>query len=394
MNLKHLIVTFCLRHSWAKCILTKYGTLKHIIRIIRQRRDALKASHTPDSERKHSLQTLLERLFLCWKYGPLGSLFYFSLGLDRKGEKLSDHITEGEFIPMRDFVNSHYPSSTEAYPRITRDKILSKKVLAAIGGKTALSLGRIELQGNDLLLSDDFGNEIKWEQLHGRDIFSKPVSSECGHGIMRFHIQDSEYAIISEKPCTMFDLTESIKSIISLYGPVMLEECIRQHPLMEQLYPLSVNTLRVSTVHTADGIGVLGKVCRIGAHGNRNDNYSSGGIIIGIDNNGTLLKRGFMRPEYGDAVLEEHPDTGTRFENFQIPFYDQAIELCTSLHSKLSGIFSIGWDIAIREDGPIVIEMNDNWEIQLYEICYEKGYRREYTETFIQTARKLRANTD
>lgn len=43
----------------------------------------------------------------------------------------------------------------------------------------------------------------------------------------------------------------------------------------------------------------------------------------------------------------------------------EAIEVVIKAHREFHGIRSIGWDVAITENGPCFIEGNDNWEISL-----------------------------
>ncbi len=342
------------------------------------------------------LRILLERIYLNFRYGYLGHIFYFSLKLDRKGDKLTDHITEGEFIKTRDFVNQNYPSSSFSYAGITRDKILSKILLNSLGGKVAHGLGSIHLSGSPelptIMLLDEYGNSASWENLVGKNVFFKPINSECGHGVMKFKIISGEEVQFDEGFISLADLLHKMEDAVIHYGPAMLEDCIVQHPRMAALHQTSVNTLRISTVQSENGAQLFSSVCRIGAHSAPNDNYSSGGIIVGIDGSGKLLSVGFMRPEYGDAELDAHPDSNIEFKGYQIPFYHEAVKLCMDMHNHLKGIYSLGWDVAITPEGPMIVECNDNWEIQLYEITHERGFRKEYNETFVRTAKILKRN--
>jgi hypothetical protein len=47
------------------------------------------------------------------------------------------------------------------------------------------------------------------------------------------------------------------------------------------------------------------------------------------------------------------------------------------LHSFFYGIHSIGWDIAITEDGPVFIEGNDNWEIPTFQ-AYDRSFKKKF----------------
>lgn len=78
---------------------------------------------------------------------------------------------------------------------------------------------------------------------------------------------------------------------------------------------------------------------------------------------GKLNEYGFSKPGYG-GIQKCHPDSKMTFFGFKIPYFDEAISLVKKAHKSLNKIHSIGWDVAISRDGPVLIEGNDNWEIQ------------------------------
>ncbi|MBD3179261.1 MAG: hypothetical protein GF417_06510, partial [Candidatus Latescibacteria bacterium] len=74
------------------------------------------------------------------------------------------------------------------------------------------------------------------------------------------------------------------------------------------------------------------------------------------------------KPGFGGSCTE-HPDTGVVFADFRIPFLMDALDMVRQLHSFFYGVKSIGWDVAIAENGPVFIEGNDNWEMN----CFQKN---------------------
>ena len=67
---------------------------------------------------------------------------------------------------------------------------------------------------------------------------------------------------------------------------------------------------------------------------------------------------------YGTSLcVERHPVTGVCFENFSLPFWDEVEKLVLKAHAFIPSVISIGWDVAITEKGPVLLEGNDNWEI-------------------------------
>ena len=70
------------------------------------------------------------------------------------------------------------------------------------------------------------------------------------------------------------------------------------------------------------------------------------------------------------GVVDVHPDTGFAFKDFTIPFWAQITELALSAQMSIADCPTVGWDIAVTESGPVLIEGNDNWEIQTVQALY------------------------
>ena len=389
--MKQQFISFLTRHTSTRFLLQRQRRLRDIPRLVINIKKDIASSHVPPQERKSALRILLERIYLNWRYGYLGYIFYFSLKLERKGERLSVHITEGEFVKTRDYVNFNYPSRPYAYAGITRDKVLSKQLLSALGAKVPQQRCKVHLANNgELAFKREDGRPYPLDSLVGCPMFFKPVEAENGEGVLKFFIEDHAYVNIGGKRLAIADFLAQIKDIVSRYGVCMIEDFIVQHDELSRMYPLSVNTIRAYTVQKEGGAEYFGAIVRIGAHGAHNDNYASGGVIVGVDERGVLSKKGYTRPEYGEAEITAHPDSGLAFEGFKVPYFEEAIALCVSLHNQMQGLYSIGWDIAITPDGPMIVEFNDNWEIQPLEIVTERGWRKEYNETFVRTAKLLK----
>lgn len=366
--------------------------LKEIVNVAKTFPENLQSSLVPPEERKNSWHILMECLYLCARWGPLGYIFHFSLKMDRKGVKLHDHVTEGEFVRLREFVNFNYPSSKLAYPGITKDKILSKKLLAALGAPVPVQYCSVTLENGNLYCRDEEGIPVDFTELRNRHLCYKPVEAECGDGVMMFRILDDKHAELNGEACSLQSLKDNMIFQIKTWGRGMIEDRIIQHRDLENIYYKSVNSLRIITVLSKEGkngIRLLGAFLRIGAAGNSVDNYAVGGLIINVRPDGKLEKYGYIRPEYGNAETAVHPDTGIVLENFSVPFFKEAVDLCIKIHGQLPGIYSIGWDVAITGEGPLIVEINDNWELEPLEHCTGRGFRKEYEETFVATARKL-----
>ena len=163
-------------------------------------------------------------------------------------------------------------------------------------------------------------------------------------------------------------------------GWFILQDKIRQHPDMNRLNPSSVNTIRMVTIRGENGPYLWNTFCRIGtAKSKFVDNISSGGIAVGADEQGKLMKFGFFLPGYGTKVTE-HPDSGVAFEPFEIPRFKEAMDLVLFLHRKMYMFHSIGWDVVITETGVTILEANDNWGGDINQACFG-GLRSEWEKS-------------
>jgi hypothetical protein len=138
----------------------------------------------------------------------------------------------------------------------------------------------------------------------------------------------------------------------------LVEEYFIQHPVMAGLNPLSVNTVRIWIYERlTTGAMVITAYTRIGRANMYVDNASSGGIVASIDLATGIL--GAAQDAYADRRLySQHPDHGSTIEGIVIPHW----EAVQSLAKRALGIFPnlhfAGLDIAIGENGPVVLELN------------------------------------
>ena len=177
---------------------------------------------------------------------------------------------------------------------------------------------------------------------------------------------------ITKEPGIIEELyTEVIKS------GFLFQETVKQHPELNKLNPSSLNTIRFDTFINPDGkIEILSGYIRMSIANLHVDNISSGGCFVGIDlNTGKLNKIAYLTfKNYGVKVLTAHPVTDTVFENFTVPLFTEAKEFVLRTASFMPGLRIVGWDVAIGESGPVLIEGNSDYDISGNDVA-DGGYR-------------------
>lgn len=152
------------------------------------------------------------------------------------------------------------------------------------------------------------------------------------------------------------------------------------------MYSKSLNTIRCVTISDGEIVKVFSSIFRCGTSTSKNvDNISAGGLPIGIDESGKLMKYGHSMKYM--KVYETYPETGVKFRGLQLPFYQDAIDIALKAHEKIKLIPSIGWDIAITPNGVVIIEGNEFWEISVIQCCY--GGLKEDWKNFLNDRLKM-----
>ena len=156
----------------------------------------------------------------------------------------------------------------------------------------------------------------------------------------------------------------------------LFQEVIKQHQKLDELNSSCLNTMRIDTFLDEKGkIDVISGYLRMSLNDLHIDNISAGGCMVGIDiQTGKLKNVGFPNIRtHGVKLLYEHPVTRVKFEEFSIPFFSQVKDLVIKSACYTPGLRLIGWDVAIGESGPVLIEGNSHYDLTGNDLS-EGGY--------------------
>jgi hypothetical protein len=312
--------------------------------------------YSPEYATKSQAQRVIDNLYWLQQYGEVNR-FYYCYKLDRIGvdiARVRNCIPTNEFTRLRNASN-WWCSRTKRELKVLTDKIRFQKFASEHQIRTPQVFAFVENQRVQWI--DDTRKSCSIDEFLDSEIeaFCKPVDGKEGKGAFRLQISGGQLKVNGN-----FTDRQGVKTALS--GRYLLQEVVVQHAALSVLHPASVNTLRMVTTRSASkGVVLLTCCLRIGAHGRRVDNWASGGIVVKVDPfSGCLSGPGYFKPGKGGRV-SVHPDTQVPLEGYQLPLFAEAIDLCKRAHSVFE-YTSIGWDVAILEDGPTIIEGNGRWD--------------------------------
>jgi hypothetical protein len=190
------------------------------------------------------------------------------------------------------------------------------------------------------------------------DIVLKPLDGSGGEGVILLNYKEGTYWN-SDGPYHPDNLWEQIKLGGHNPHPYLIEEKVEQDKAVSDIYPHSLNTLRVFTIKTKDNKWHhIGTFMRIGQSGHI-DNLGAGGIHLAFNSAG---KSCFAFDWNSFKRIEKHPVTDAALINIEVPYFKEAISLALMASEKFSFMGTIGWDIGLSVNGPTIIEGNMFWD--------------------------------
>ncbi len=170
--------------------------------------------------------------------------------------------------------------------------------------------------------------------------------------------------------------TKDIQDIDTYYqecinNRIFLEEVVKQNKELNKLCPTSCNTIRIMTFNNHGTPEILWACLRIGNGINSVDNFHAGGMASEID-----LKTGkLLRPALNKDLVpfEYHPTTHTKIEGFQIPYFNEVKKMVKEAALESDKILVVGWDVAITDKGPVIIEGNRRPGFDIVQVASRRG---------------------
>lgn len=158
----------------------------------------------------------------------------------------------------------------------------------------------------------------------------------------------------------------------------LFQETIEQHPLLNKLNDSCINSIRCDSFTDNNGeTHIMSAYLRLSISGLPVDNITSGGCLVGINTDtGRLMKYAFTSiTRAGGLLFDAHPVSKVVFKDYEIPYFQESVKFIKKAAALIPEVKLIGWDIAIRPNGPLIIEGNHQYDMTMSDLAYG-GYRK------------------
>jgi hypothetical protein len=196
----------------------------------------------------------------------------------------------------------------------------------------------------------------------------KPASGTYGRGFMAIRRADGAFVDHTGSSMTAAALYDALARD-ARYRKFVVQQRLESHPALVRLSDTrALQTVRMVTyAGRGDQPSLLFATLKVIGGQSISDNFSfgrGGNLLVDVD-----LETGALRTAVsaipggvGLAPVPAHPKTGVPFDGFRLPWWAEARDLLSTVAAKFSPLRTVGWDVALTPDGPIVVEGNIFWD--------------------------------
>ncbi|QIB64711.1 sugar-transfer associated ATP-grasp domain-containing protein [Kineobactrum salinum] len=300
---------------------------------------------------------------------------YYNHGLYRPDLSFSEKCRFLGFYQVSRYFNTINPPR---YDILARDKILFHLLAKALNVPVPELIGVTSTTQEPMYAREMKSIEALVDYLmepESQNIFLKPGGGKYGEGALSLGQKISGRNAWQRLPGNgTIDLDEILHHVQS-NGQIrrfMIQKRLRPHALLAEIVPDVCSTLRIMT-YTKDTPSLIGICLRMGNGRGPTDNVSGGGVVISVDMETGTLGDVVSIDSGTPARMTAHPTTGIEISGKQIPGWPVIVDMVKSAAVKFSFIPCIGWDIAVTDEGPVIVEINTQPRCRPIQVANDRG---------------------
>lgn len=227
----------------------------------------------------------------------------------------------------------------------------------------------------EVVVAFDQGAVLRWYaeptgQLPRTDLVFKPSTIYCGTGVQLWrYLPETEQWICNQQRLNATDLVREFCAL-ARDNRYIVQRCLSNHRDIRPLAGEGICTVRVVTYRRHGAASLLLACLRMPTGSSFVDNFTAGGIAAPVH-----PVEGTLGPAVGkdirSGVLEFHPNSAAPITGRRLPHWQNTIELARAAHACFPEYAFIGWDIIITDTGPVLLEANLTWGVELCQMSHD-----------------------
>ena len=257
---------------------------------------------------------------------------------------------------------------------------------------TALVLGQDTVPGSDGVATATSPDELReiLEPLGDFEGFAKPLGGGQGYGAFAFYIHGRRVSAPEFNGSIEELALHCMESRFGRSGYV-LQPRIRAHPSLSNIMTgPGLGAIRLITfLDRDDQVTVPWAILRVPGAGQVVDKWRLGALQVAVEVQTGCLNSAVGRcPKTGIVhEVEHHPVSGICFAQTHLPMWNELIQLVKQAAHAFSELPCLGWDVAISEQGPCLVETNWAFGMGTPQIALDRGLKSEFREFYRRCSR-------
>lgn len=215
----------------------------------------------------------------------------------------------------------------------------------------------------------------------------KPIDGGHGWGISVFDKENGSFSAPGGQSVAPDQIYRQVTDDKHDSAGYLFQEFIRPHRVLMPIMPgPGVGTFRVVTFLMGErSVEVPFAVVKIPVGNSVTDNFDagySGNWICPVDVStgrlGNAIGKTKEVPIFSE--IERREDTHASFREIIVPHWEEVKATVAKAALAFSDLRTLGWDVAVTDDGPSILETNWDWGENIIEVAHNRGLKVELTQ--------------
>jgi hypothetical protein len=204
-------------------------------------------------------------------------------------------------------------------------------------------------------------------------LFGKPYFGSLSEGSVRIEARDGDLLRLANGQTR--GIAEFAAEVMDRYpGGFLFQTALDPHAEMARIAGPAIGCVRVLTANDGGGVKPVYAVWKMPAPTAMSDNFwQAGSLLADLDLDAGTVKSCVRGTGPAAETLTQHPVSQEPLVGTALPYWAETLQIAVDAHQVFPEFGVCGFDIAVTDEGPKVLECNDNPSHMLYQMGTGRG---------------------